>query len=135
MIEAFTEWLSFAPNLAAMLIIATMGEVAKKMILGPKRHWPRETYTDDKGRHTVIAFTGFKGVYVVTYKLHAILVGVAVAAIGSMFGGLPVPEHFASDGIAGAMLNYGADGAAAMVLHAALIGQGKTLADLIKAKK
>ncbi len=134
MIDVFIEWLTFMPNLAAMLIIGVAGEVAKKLILGPKYKWPMETIQTKKGPKEIVAFTGFKGVYAVTYKVHAIFVGVAVAVIGSAFGGLPVPEHFAGDGWGGAMLNYGGCGAAAMVAHAALIGQGKTFTDLIRVR-
>lgn len=120
MIQAFTDWLTFMPNLAAMLIIAMMGEIAKKVILGPKSKMPEDGYK------------GLKGLYYVTYKGHAVFVGIAVAALGSLFGGLPVPEQFATDGLAGAMLNYGGDGAAAMVLYAVFVGNGKTLTAMIK---
>ncbi len=130
MIEAFVEWLTFMPNLAAMLIIATFGAAAKRLILGPKHKWPRETLPSGK---KVIAFTGAKGVYVVTYRTHAIFLGMAAAALGSLFGGLPVPEHFEGDGLAGALLNYGGDGAAAMILYASFVGQGKSLSGVLKA--
>lgn len=120
MVEAFMSWLTFAPNLAAMLIIATLGEIAKKLVLGPKSKWPAE------------GFKGLKGVYWVTYKAHAIVAGVLGAALGSLVGGLPVPEMFVTDGLAGAMLNYGGDGAAAMVLHASLWGNGKTFMEMLR---
>ncbi len=120
MVDAFMGWLTFTPNLAAMLCIFLCGEIAKKLVLGPKRYWPKE------------GFKGIRGVYHVTYKGHAIVVGVLLAYLGSLLGGLPVPESFETDGVAGAMLNYGGDGAAAMVFHAALWGNGKTLAGVIK---
>ena len=60
-----------------MLVIGTLGEVAKRLILGPKKTWPK-----DADGH--IAFTGWRGVYAVTYKLHALLVGALIGLVSGI---------------------------------------------------
>lgn len=128
-VDGFMEWLVFAPNLAAMVIILTLGEIAKKLILGPKYDWPKKKL---KNGTEVVAFKGFKGVYVVTYRSHAILVGCLIGGLGFLVG-LPLPETFGEPTAGAAMLNYGGAGAAAMVGHSLLMGQGKSARDLIMA--
>ena len=116
MIAAFTGWIGFAPNIAAIIIIGMIGEVVKRLVLGSKEKRKAEDYK------------GVRRVYFVTYKMQAIIFG----ALLGLIPGMPVPESFQGDGFAGAILNYAGDGAAAMVVYAALIGNAKTYVDQLK---
>lgn len=71
---------------------------------------------------------GWRGVYFVTYKVHAIVAGVLVGL--AMYAGHgPVPEVFHSviedesrAGISGYMLAYAFSGGVAMVAYATIVG-------------
>lgn len=116
MISAFTQWIGFAPNIAAIVIIGMIGEVVKRLVLG------------DKTKRSAEDYKGFKRFYFVTYKAQAIILGALIGLIP----GMPVPEAFQGDGFAGALLNYAGDGAASMVVYAALIGNAKSYVDHLK---
>lgn len=109
MVEQFIQWVTFAPNLVAAVVIGMAGEVAKKLVLG-------------SGPMPATGYRGLKGVYYVTYKVHALVVGAAIGYIGHAFGGMPLPEAFSTDGPSGAILNYAGTGAAAMLGYAGLVG-------------
>jgi hypothetical protein len=115
MLDHLINWLTHPSTWIAVLVIGTCGEVAKRLILGPKKHWPK-----DADGH--VAFRGWRGVYAVTYKLHALLVGAVIGLIP----GIPVVESLQSDGWAGAVLQYAGDGALAMVAYASVVGTIKS---------
>lgn len=117
MIQAFTSWLSFGPNIAAIVVIGMICDIIRRLVLGK-----RADRKDDK------PFTGWRAVYNTLYKAQAITIGVLVGLIPSM----PVPESFVSDGLGGAILNYAGDGAAAMIVYAALISNAKSYIDNLK---
>lgn len=120
MIGAFTEWLSFGPNIAAIVVIGMICDIIRRLVLG-KRADRKE---GDK------PYTGWRAVYNTLYKAQAIVLGVLVGLIP----GMPVPESFQSDGLGGAILNYAGDGAAAMIVYAALISNAKSYIDNLKKK-
>jgi hypothetical protein len=94
-----SEWV---PIVAAALIIGMLGEVAKKLT-GAK--------PGDKG---------WRGVYIVTYKAHALAVGACVGLAGH-YVGIPVPGVF-GDNLGGAVLAYTLAAGVAMVGYASIVG-------------
>jgi len=110
MIQNFTEWLFFAPNIVSIIIIGVLSEVFKTIVLGDKK-----TKVEAK-------YTGLKRVYFITYKAQAIVIG----AIIGLLPGIMVPESFQGEGIAGSILNYAGTGAAAMVFYSAIISNIKS---------
>jgi len=121
--ENLTDWLTHPSTWIAVLVIGTLGEVAKRLILGPKKTWPK----DDDGH---IAFTGWRGVYAVTYKVHALLVGALIGLVP----GIPVIESLRTEGWAGAVLQYTGNGALAMVVYASLVGTIKQAFEVYRAR-
>lgn len=115
MLDQLTDWLTHPSTWIAVLVIGTCGEVAKRLILGPKKSWPK-----DADGHT--AFRGWRGVYAVTYKLHALLVGALIGLIP----GIPVVESLRTEGWAGAVLQYTGNGALAMIAYASVVGTIKS---------
>ncbi|MBN8609130.1 MAG: hypothetical protein J0L92_00995 [Deltaproteobacteria bacterium] len=109
--DELMSWLGHPSTWITVLIIGTMGEVAKVLILGPKKSWPR-----DADGH--FAFRGWRGAYAATYKVHALAVG----ALLGFVPGVPVITALQSDGVAGAVLQYSGNGALAMVAYASLVG-------------
>lgn len=103
------------PILAAALIIGMFGEVMKKLV-GAKPGDP-----------------GLKGVYIVTYKVHALIVG-ALMGLGGSYIGLPVPEVFGT-ALGGSVLAYTASGGVAMVGYSSIVGTIKSTLAHIGAKK
>jgi hypothetical protein len=118
MVENFTNWLLFGPNVATIIIIGTIYEIAKRAILGEKSERPKDGYT------------GFKKFYFLSYKLQAIAIGALIGLIP----GLPIPEAFQSDGLAGAILNYAGCGGASMIVYTILIGSAKNYVQQLKDK-
>lgn len=109
--EALFAWLAHPSTWIAVLIIGGAGEVAKQLILGPKKAWPKD------------GFRGWKGVYVVTYKFHAIIVGGLIGLVP----GLPVLESLQTEGIAGSVMQYAGDGALSMVCYATVVGTARAI--------
>ncbi len=102
------------PIVAAALIIGMSGEVAKKVV-GANAGDP-----------------GLKGLYFVTYKAHALLVGAVLGAVGYQIG-IPVPDEFGSE-LGGAMLAYAASGGIAMVAYSSIVGSIKSTIEHIGAR-
>lgn len=104
-------WLGHPSTWIAVLIIGGAGEIAKQLILGPKKLWPKD------------GFPGWKGVYAVTYRFHAVVVGALIGCIP----GLPVIEALQTEGIAGSAMQYAGDGALAMIAYTAIVGTIKAI--------
>ena len=119
MLDHLIDWLTHPSTWIAVLVIGTCGEAAKRLILGPKKR-PKKSWPKDADGH--VAFRGWRGVYAVTYKLHALLVG---ALIG-LAPGIPVVESLRTEGWAGAVLQYAGDGALAMIAYASVVGTIKS---------
>ncbi len=115
MIIAFTSWLSFGPNIAAIFVIGTLCNVIRRVVLGSKADM----------RSNTVPFKGWRAIYNATYKAQAIIIGVLFGLVP----GMPVPEAFAGDGIGGVVLNYAGDGAAAMVVYAIVVGNARNYID------
>jgi len=103
------------PILASAFIIGMLGEVAKK--LSGAKHGD----------------TGWRGVYIVTFKAHALLVG-ALIGLGGHFIGLPVPEVF-GESLGGTVLAYAASGGVAMVAYSSIVGTIKSFISHMGAKR
>ena len=73
-------------------------------------------------------YTGWRAVYNTLYKAQAIILGVLLGLIP----GIPVPEVFQGDGLGGTLLNYGAVGAASMVVYAVFVSNAKSYVDNLK---
>lgn len=100
-------------------IIGMMGEVVKKLALPgtmPEGGW-----------------VGWRGVYFVTYKLHALCVG-AVFGIGLFLFHIPWPKDVFGDSVGGAMLAGALSGGVAMVSYAAIVGVWKNSVKLVAAR-
>lgn len=110
MLNGLTEYLAHPALWIAILAIGGCGEIAKKLILGPKSKWPKE------------GFPGWRGVYFVTYKAHAMIIG---GGAGWLLP-LPVSSAFAEDGQAGQAMFYLGAGAIAMIAYAIIVGNIKT---------
>lgn len=93
------------------LMIGICGEVAQKLILGPKHRWPKD------------GFPGWRGVYYVTVPTHAVLVGACVGLIGHPWG-LPVPAAFGVD-LGGAVLAYAVAGALSASYYDVIVKTGR----------
>jgi Flp pilus assembly pilin Flp len=104
--QALIEYFTHPALWISVLIIGLAGQVAKKLILGDPDDMPKNGYR------------GFKGVYYVTYKAHAVIVG----AMGGMIPGLPVTEAMETDGMAGSVMFYAGAGALAMIVYASVVG-------------
>lgn len=116
-IDALGGYFSHPALWVAVLIIGTLGDVVKKLVLPgpmPKDGWP-----------------GWRGVYYVTYKAHALAVG----ALMGLIPGLPVSDAFETEGPAGPVLFYAGAGAIAMIGYAALVGTIKNAIENRKAKR
>jgi len=102
------------PLLSAAFIIGMLGEVAKKLV---------NAKPGDKG---------LKGVYIVTYKAHALFVG---ALLGLALFGLkgPVPEVFGVE-CGGYVLAYATAGGIAMVGYASIVGVIKSAIENFRAR-
>ena len=109
--ETLVAWLGHPSTWIAVLIIGTAGDIAKNLILGPKNRYPKE------------GFRGWRGVYSVTYRFHAIVVG----ALMGLIPGLPVVESLQTDGIAGSVFQYAGAGALAMVTYATVVGTTRAI--------
>ena len=88
------------------LIIGAMGEAAKKLILG--------TVKPSKQ-----GFKGWRGVYVVTLRVHAVIVGALIGLVGHSFE-LPVPDYFGAS-LGGVVLAYACAGVIASFAYDALV--------------
>jgi len=119
MTASFAGWLGFVPNIAAILIIGTVCEMIKRLVLGSK--------ASRTANHT----KGWRRVYLATYRGQALLLG----ALLGLIPGIPVPPDFRSDGVCGAVLNYAGDGAAAMVMYAVIVSTVKSYISQLKNKK
>ncbi|MBN8609637.1 MAG: hypothetical protein J0L92_03585 [Deltaproteobacteria bacterium] len=117
--DELMSWLGHPSTWITVLIVGTLGEVAKALILGPKKTWPK-----DADGH--VAFRGWRGVYAVTYKVHALVVG----ALFGLVPGVPVIEALHSEGVAGAVLQYAGNGALAMVTYTSVVGTLKSLFEM-----
>lgn len=95
----------------ALLVIGTIHETGKQLVLGKKHKWPKD------------GFKGWKGVYRVTMKLHSLILG----ALFGLIPGLPVTSGLATEGISGSVMFYLGAGAAAMVGYASVVGTVKDL--------
>jgi len=121
MFDALVEYLTHPAFWVAMLVIGTLHETGKQLVLGPKNKWPKD------------GFRGWKGVYWVTRKIHSLILG----ALFGLIPGVPVIEVLATEGAAGAVIFYMGAGAGAMVGYASVVGTlkdvftnyGKKLAD------
>lgn len=111
MFENLIDWLTHPSTWITVLIVGSLGEVAKALILGPRKDWPKDAAGN-------ISFTGWRGVYVVTYRVHAL----PVAALVGLVPGIPVIDSLRTDGWAGAVLQYAGNGALAMVVYASVVG-------------
>jgi hypothetical protein len=105
MLDALIAYIAHPALWISVLVIGLAGEIAKKLILGDKKDMPKEGYP------------GFKGVYYVTYRFHA----VAVGALLGMIPGLPVTEALATEGMAGGVMFYAGAGAIAMITYASVV--------------
>ena len=85
----------------AAIVIGTLGEVVKNLV---------RAKAGDKG---------WRGVYFVTYRAHAILVGASLGALCFAGVELPVAEGFAEG--AGPVLFYACSGALAMIGYDAIV--------------
>lgn len=110
MLDGLTEYLTHPALWVAILAIGGLGEIAKKLVLGPKSKWPKD------------GFRGWRGVYAVTYKAHAMFVG----ALAGWLLPLPVASSFAEDGQAGRAMFYLGAGALSMIGYATIVGNIKT---------
>jgi hypothetical protein len=100
-------------------IIGMLGEVVQRLVLPgemPKAGWP-----------------GWRGVYFVTYKAHALAVG---AGFGSLLflAAIPWPKDVFGEGIGGAMFAGAVSGGVAMVAYASIVGSIKNLTRLVGAR-
>ncbi|MHA1988310.1 MAG: hypothetical protein ACW98D_16865 [Promethearchaeota archaeon] len=110
MIDNFTEWLFFTPNIISILIIGVISEALKNLILGGKTERNTKKYI------------GWKHVYFTTYKAQALGLGI----IFGLFPGIMVPEVFQGEGIMGAVLNYAGCGATAMIFYSTIVSNFKS---------
>jgi hypothetical protein len=111
MLDKLTDYLLHPALWIAVLIIGMLGEIAKNLALGPKKSWPKD------------GFRGWRGVYVVTYKAHALVVG----ALMGLIPGLPVTDLFKEPGSnLGAVMFYCGAGAISMIAYATIVGSIKT---------
>ena len=85
----------------AAIVIGTLGEVAKNLV---------RAKAGDKG---------WRGVYYVTYRAHAILVGASLGALSFAGIELPVAEGFSEGG--GPVLFYACSGALAMIGYDSIV--------------
>ena len=108
--DALIEYLTHPAVWIAVLVIGGAGEIAKKIVLGNPKSMPEEGYR------------GLKGVYYVTYKAHAMVVG----GLGGLVPGLPVTEALATDGQAGSVMMYAGAGALAMIVYASIVSNIKS---------
>jgi len=119
MVQAFTSWLSFGPNIAAIIVIGMICEIIRRLVLGPR-----------KERKNGEPYTGWREVYNTLYKAQAILFGALIGLIP----GMPIPESFHGDGVGGAILNYAGNGAASMLVYTLLVSNAKSYIDNLKLK-
>lgn len=88
------------------LIIGAMGEAAKKLILGTVKP-SKEGYK------------GWRGVYVVTLRLHAVIVGALIGLVGHSFE-IPTPDYFGTS-LGGVVLAYACAGVIAAFAYDMLV--------------
>lgn len=109
MLDALIAYITHPALWITVLVIGGAGEIAKKLILGNPHDMPKTGYP------------GFKGVYYVTYKFHAVVVG----GLAGLIPGLPVTEALATEGVAGGVMFYAGAGAIAMIAYASVVGSIK----------
>lgn len=118
-VQAFTSWIAFGPNIAAIIVIGVVSGAIKRGVLGTREE-----------RKNSVPYTGWREVYNSVYKIQAIALG---ALIG-MIPGAPIPEAFQGDGLGGSILNYMGTGAAAMIVYTALVSNANAYIDNMKLK-
>jgi hypothetical protein len=109
MLDSLVAYLTHPAFWVALLVIGTVHETGKQLVLGKKENWPKE------------GFKGWKGVYRVTMKLHSLILGGLLGVIP----GLPVTESLATEGVAGSVLFYVGAGCGAMIGYASVVGTFK----------
>lgn len=109
MFDMLINWLGHPITWIEILVIGMVTEIMKTLMLGPKSKWPKD------------GFTGWRGVYFVTYRAHALLIGAVFGLVGAYLIPLPVPEK-GFEGTGGILAYHVGNAALAMVLYAALVG-------------
>lgn len=108
MIDAVLETLLHPALWIGAIAVGMLGEVAKKLVLGPRAKWPKD------------GFRGWRGVYYVTLPLHAMAAGVALWW-GPALLGYPLPVSAAFDGDGGYALFGLGVGALSVVGYATFV--------------
>jgi len=109
MLDGLVAYFTHPAFWVALLVIGSVHETGKKLILGPKDKWPKE------------GFKGWKGVYRVTCKNHSLVMGALIGLIP----GMPVTEALTTEGMMGSVIFYVGAGIGAMIGYASVVGTVK----------
>jgi hypothetical protein len=110
MLDALIAYIAHPALWISVLVIGLAGEIAKKLILGDQKDMPKTGYP------------GVKGVYYVTYRFHAVVVGGLIGLIP----GIPVTDALRTEGMAGGVMFYAGAGAVAMIAYATVVSSIKS---------
>jgi hypothetical protein len=111
------EWITVL--LVVPFIIGMLGEVVKQLVL--------------PGKMPEAGWTGWRGVYFVTYKAHALAIG-ALAGLLAAWVNIPWPKEVFGEGAGGGALAFCFSGGVAMVAYAGIVGVIKNLVKLVGAR-
>ena len=111
------EWIPVL--LVAPFIIGMMGEVVKGLAL--------------PGKMPETGWVGWRGIFFVTYKAHALAVG-ALAGLVAATLNIPWPKEVFGEGLGGGALAYCFSGGVAMVGYASIVGVIRNAIRLVGAR-
>jgi hypothetical protein len=114
MLEGIIQWLTHPVTWIGILVIGMGGEVSKNLALGT----PAERKDKD--------FKGWRRVYAITFRGHALFVGTLVGLLTAVLPEMPSPEWVAGS-FGGHVAYWIGNGALSMVLYASVVATLRAL--------